>query len=461
LQEEEMTTAVTNPYLTGNFGPVRDERDDADLEITGALPPELYGLLVRNGPNPVSVPDPGAYHWFTGDGRLHGIELSGGKARYRNRWVRTDGACAELGETPPAGQPEDVFVGGTSRANTHVVPFRDRLYALVEVCLPTEVGHDLGTVGRTDFGGVLRSPMTAHPKLDPRTGELVFCGYDIMGPPWLRYLVVSPTGELVTTEPITLGGASMVHDFAITAARVVWLDLPVVYDLSLLGTQPFPAQWDPDYQARVGVMPRTGTDADVTWIDIDPCYVFHPMNAYDDADGNVVVDVVRYDQMFATDVHGPGSSAGTTLDRWVIDTRAGRVSTERLDDVSQEFPRIDDRLNGGGVHRYGYTAEVDISGDFGPLIGLRKHDLVTGSITRHDVGPGRHAAEPVFAPAARDSGEDHGWVLSVVYDEARDASDLVVVDATDFAAPPVATVHLRSRVPYGFHGSWVAGAGLG
>ena len=126
----------------------------------------------------------------------------------------------------------------------------------------------------------------------------------------------------MTTEPITLGGASMVHDFAITATRVVWFDLPVVYDLALLGTQPFPAQWNAEYQARVGVMPRTGTDADVTWIDIDPCYVFHPMNAYDDADGNVVVDLVRYDQMFATDVHGPGSSAGTTLDRWTIDARA-------------------------------------------------------------------------------------------------------------------------------------------
>ncbi len=455
-----MATTVTNPYLTGNFAPVRDERDDAELEITGALPPELDGLLVRNGPNPITDPSPGDYHWFTGDGMLHGIELSRGKARYRNRWVRTEGACEALGEAPIPGQPDDVFPGGSSPANTHVVPFGDRLLALVEVCLPTQVGHDLDTVGRTDFDGALRSPMTAHPKHDPRTGELLFFGYDVVGPTYLRYHVVGPDGTLVRSEDITLPAPVMVHDFAITATRVVWLDLPVVYDLSTLGSRPFPAQWDPTHQARVGVMPRDGGDADVTWIDIEPCYVFHTLNAYDDAQGNVVVDVVRYDDMFASDSYGPGSSRGTTLDRWTIDPIGGALESERLDDASQEFPRIDERLT-GRVHRFGYTSEVATDGAFGPFVGLRKHDVVTGSITRHEVGTGRHAAEPVFAPAAPDAGEDHGWVLSVVHDDARGASDVIVVDATDFEAPPVATVHLRTRVPYGFHGSWVPGASLG
>jgi carotenoid cleavage dioxygenase len=455
-----MATAVTNPYLTGNFAPVHDERDDADLEITGALPPELEGLLVRNGPNPVVDPDPASYHWFIGNGMLHGIELSRGAARYRNRWVRTDSACEALGETPIPGQPDDVFVGGGSAANTHIVPFRDRLYALVEVCLPTEVRADLSTVGREDFDGALRSAMTAHPKLDPRTGELVFFGYDIAGPPWLRYHVVDPSGALVKTEEITLGGASMVHDFAITATSVVWLDLPIVYDLSLLATQPFPARWDPDYQARVGVMPREGSDADVTWIDLDPCYVFHVANAYDDADGNVVVDVVRYDDSFMVERSGPGSSHGTTFDRWTIDRAARRLASERVDDVSQEFPRIDERLL-GSVHRYAYATEIGVTDAFRAPVALRKHDLVSGTTLRHDPGAGRHPGEPVFVPASPDAGEDHGWVLAVVYDESRDASDLVVVDATDFDAPPVATVHLRSRVPYGFHGSWIPGASLG
>jgi carotenoid cleavage dioxygenase len=287
----------------------------------------------------------------------------------------------------------------------------------------------------------------------------VFFGYDLMGPPWLRYHVVDASGALAHSEPITIGGPSMVHDFAITASKVVWLDLPVVFDLSTFGQRPFPAAWDPGYQARVGVMPRAGADADVTWIDVDPCYVFHTMNAYDDADGNVVVDVVRYDDMFAVDGFGPGSSKTTSLDRWTIDPAAGRLSSERIDDAGQEFPRIDERLT-GRVHRYGYTAEVDLEGELRPLAGLRKHDLAAGTVTRHDVGPGRHATEPVFVPASPDAGEDHGWVLAVVYDQSTDSSAVIVVDATDFAAPPVATVHLRRRVPYGFHGIWLARASL-
>jgi carotenoid cleavage dioxygenase len=252
----------------------------------------------------------------------------------------------------------------------------------------------------------------------------------------------------------------MVHDFGVTATRVVWFDLPVVFDLSRRGVHPFPAAWDPAHQARVGVMPRDGGDADVVWIDIDPCYVYHPANAYDDADGNVVIDVVRYADMFAVEPYGPGSSTGTALERWTIDARARTVSTERLDDTSQEFPRVDDRLM-GRPHRYAYAAEVAIGEHWSDPGALLKHDVVGGSTTRHEVGAGRHAAEPVFVPATPDAGEDHGWVLSVVYDEARGASDVIVVDATDFAAAPVATVHLRSRVPYGFHGSWISGASLG
>jgi carotenoid cleavage dioxygenase len=115
----------------------------------------------------------------------------------------------------------------------------------------------------------------------------------------------------------------------------------------------------------------------------------------------------------------------------------------------------------GRPHRYAYTVAVEMGVEWKPPTGLRKHDVVSGTTVAHDPGPGRHGGEPVFIPASDGAGEDEGWVLSVVYDEARDASDVIVVDATDFTAPPVATVHLRTRVPLGFHGSWVSGASLG
>ncbi len=446
-----------NPYLTGNFAPVADERDDPALAVTGAIPPELDGLLLRNGPNPIA-PDPAAYHWFIGDGMLHGIELRDGKARYRNRWVRTDGACAALGEAPPAGQPADVFPGGSSVANTHVVAHAGRILALIEVCLPTEVRPDLSTAGRFDFGGRLRSPMTAHPKIDPVTGEMHFFGYDAFGPPWLRYHVADATGALVHSADITIAGPSMVHDFALTEQHVVLFDLPVVYDFDLLGKQPFPAAWKPSYGARVGVMPRGGVDADVQWSDVELCYVYHPMNAYDDGD-RVVVDVVRWPEMFATDPYGPGASGSPTLDRWTIDPAAGRVVEERLDDHPQELPRVDERRV-GRRHRFGYAPEIAVSGPVESFGALLQHDLDRGTVTRHEFGARTAAGEALFVPAGPDAGEAEGWVLAVVYDGARDTSDVAILDATDFAGAPVATVHLPRRVPFGFHGSWVAGAAL-
>jgi carotenoid cleavage dioxygenase len=453
-----MTTAdsTSNPYLAGNFAPVRDERDDAGLAVTGVIPPELDGLLLRNGPNPILDPDPASYHWFLGDGMLHGIELHDGQARYRNRWVRTRAACEALGEPAPTEPPE--VNGLASSANTNIVAHAGRIYALMEASLPTEMRADLSTIGASDLRGQLTTPFTAHPKIDPATGEMVFFGYDFMSP-FLRYHVVNASGVLVRTETIDLPGSVMVHDFGVTATRVVWLDLPVAFDMNLVGRQPFPFTWRPEHGARVGVMPRSGGNADVIWVDLDPCYAYHVLNAYDAADETVVIDVVRYPDMFATEVFGPGASRGPRLDRWTINPQACTLATETLDDASQEFPRINDRY-AGRQHRYGYTTETEVGTSWTGHGSLRKHDLVRARTYRHDVGTGRAAGEPVFVAAASGTGEDDGWVLSVVYDAGRDASDVIIVDATNFEAAPVATVHLPRRVPFGFHGSWVAGASL-
>jgi carotenoid cleavage oxygenase len=450
------TETKPNPYLVGNFAPVRDERDDADLAVTGAIPSELNGLLLRNGPNPILDPDPGTYHWFLGDGMLHGFELSRGRARYQNRWVRSRAACEALGEPAPTGPAE--VNGLPVWANTHVVAHAGRIYALVESALPTAMRADLSTIGADDFGGSLTSPFTAHPKIDPLTGELLFFGYDL-APPYLRYHVVDARGDLVRTEAIELARSVMIHDFGVSASKVVWLDLPVVFDPGLVGRQPFPFTWRPEHGARVGVMPRTGANADVTWIDLDPCYVYHVLNTCDAPNDTVVIDVVRYPDMFATEVYGPGSSRGPRLERWTIDASARTVGIETLDDAGQEFPRINDRY-AGRTHRYGYTSETDVGDSWTGHRGLRKHDLVGCRTERHDVGPGRAAGEAVFAASESDTGEDAGWVLSVVYDAQRDTSDVIIVDATSFEAKPVATIHLPRRVPFGFHGSWIPNASL-
>lgn len=444
---------MVNPYLHGNFGPVLDERsDDHELEVTGVVPPDLNGRLLRNGPNPAVVADDEAdYHWFSGDGMIHAISLAGGKATgYRNRWVRTRSLSSKLGTSLPNGPSEPL----DGPANTHVIRHGGTTLALVESGFPHALSDDLGRARVHDFDGGLASPMTAHPKLDPDTGELVFFGSDVFGPPFLRYHVVDAAGALVQTEEIEVPRATMMHDFGVTSSRVVFLDLPVVFDLELAAVgRPLPYRWMPEAGARLGVMPRSGGGDDVRWISIDPVYVFHVLNAYDAGDA-VVMDVLRYDRAFDT---APGEAIASGLPmlaRWTVDPSANRVTEQRLDDVPVEFPRIDDAV-AGRPHRYGYCTRLGERPEDPSFEGLVKYDLVRDESTRFDPGEYRSPGEAVFVKAADGRGEDEGWVLSVVFDATRGASDLVILDATSFAGPPVATVHLPARVPFGFHGSWV------
>jgi carotenoid cleavage dioxygenase-like enzyme len=440
---------VTKFYLDGNFAPVRDETTAFDLPVSGAIPTVFEGRYLRNGPNPTTG-DPG--HWFFGEGMLHGVELRGGRATwYRNRYVRT--ASFEEGRRV-AGEGGMLDLAA-NLANTHVIAHGGRILALVENTTPTEVSPELDTLGGYDFGGRLTTAMTAHPKRCPITGELHFFGYGFF-PPLLTYHRADAAGHLVQSEVIDVPGATMLHDFAITEHSVVFMDLPVVFDLSLVTSGTMPYRWSEDYGARLGIMPRGGTGADVRWFEVEPCYAFHVLNASEQHPGRVEVDVVRYPHLWRDhqDDFPPA-----TLHRWTVDTAAGTVKEQPLDDHCVEFPRVDERRV-GGPHRYGYAVHRT-GGDGFPLeTALLKYDLVTGTVERHDFGPGRTPGEGVFVPASETAGEDDGYVLAYVYDAGRDGSDLVILDASDFTASPLATIGLPQRVPYGFHGSWVADAEL-
>ena len=438
------TTEALPFYLRGNFAPVRDERTAFDLPVQGAIPSALRGRYVRNGPNPKTGT---SGHWFVGDGMLHGVELRDGRAvSYRNRWVRTR-AFVEDAKSIRADFTRDLTVGV---ANTHVIAHAGRILALVETSFPTEVTPALDTIGCFDFDGRLTTGMTAHPKLCPRTGELHFFCYNYMAP-FLTYHLADAGGRLVRSEVIEVPGPTMIHDFAITDRHVVFMDLPIVFDLerAMAGTMPY--RWSDEYGARLGVMPRGGGNAEVRWFEIAPCYVFHPFNAYEDAQGALVMDVVRYPELWR------GSSAAAapaTLHRWRIDLSTGRVGEQGLDDRAIEFPRFDERRV-GAPYRYGYAVYTEHGIDRGTGTELIKYDLRAGASATHDFGPGRIPAEPVFVPASPGAAEDEGWLLMYVYDTGRDGSDLVILDAAKVAGKPVATIALPQRVPFGFHGSWI------
>jgi carotenoid cleavage oxygenase len=443
--------SLENPYLRGNFAPVADELTVAELAVTGRLPEQLEGRYLRNGPNPVSPPEPGTYHWFTGTGMVHGIRFRGGRAEwYRNRYVRSSEVARTLGEQV---RPGPVHNDMDFSANTNVIGHAGRTLALVEAgSLPYELTDELETVGPCDLGGTLSGGYTAHPKRDPASGELHAISYFWGWGNRVQYSVVGTDGLVRKALDVEVGGPVSIHDMSLTETYAVVYDLPVVFSLAAVQEGfAFPYRWDPDYRARVGLLRRESETGEVRWFDAPQCYVFHPLNAYDDGTERVVLDVVRHPKMFFTEIHGPDEGT-PTLERWTLDLASGKLLDEQLDDRAQEFPRVDERTV-GRRHRYGYVASA-----FDDWSGVMKHDLqrATSEVRRlHRTGPTLGAAEAVFVPEAPDAPEDHGWLLCIAYDPERDGSDLLVLHAEDVAGDPQAIVHLPQRVPFGFHGNWV------
>jgi carotenoid cleavage dioxygenase-like enzyme len=454
-----------SPYLRGNYAPIDDELDVDDLPVVGELPEALDGVYLRNGPNP-AFPPVGRYHLFDGDGMLHGVELHGGRASYRNRWVRSKGLGAErragralYGGLSELVTPDPELVGDAggfkNTANTNVVRHAGRYLALMEAGPPTEVTRELATVGEYDFGGALDGPMTAHPKWDAATGELLFFGYSAV-PPYLRYHVADASGRLVRSVDVDLPRSVMMHDFVVTGRWAVFFDLPAVFDLeSMFAGGPI-ISWRPELPARIGLLDRSG-EGDVQWFELDPFYVFHFLNGFDTDDGRVVVDGCRAPHLpiaFGDEVLDP---CLPTLHRWTIDPAAGTVTESQLDDRFGDFPRINDDGNGRPT-RYGYMAHAGgAGGETTQFTGVVKYDLTTGASWVHEYGLDHEAGEAVFAPDPDGSAEDDGWLLNIVYDRSSGTSELVVVDARDVTAEPVARVRMPRRVPFGFHGNWMAG----
>jgi carotenoid cleavage dioxygenase len=226
------------------------------------------------------------------------------------------------------------------------------------------------------------------------------------------------------------------------------MDLPLVWNFDNAASAGLPIQWSDEYGARLGVMPRTGSNADVVWYDIDPCYVYHPLNAYEDGD-DIIIDVCR----LAHSMKPGAPEVPPLLHRWTIHQATGRVSEQQLDDNPVEFPRVPDSVV-GQKHRYGYTAQF--GSGLPTAVAFRKYDLQTNTSRAHELPGGRVGGEPVFVPAQGATLEDDGYLMSFVYDPAEDRSELVILDAANMASSPIARVHLPTRVPAGFHGSWIA-----
>jgi 8'-apo-carotenoid 13,14-cleaving dioxygenase len=443
-----------HPFLTGIHTPMAQEYTLTDeLEVTGTIPAGLDGRYLRIGPNPVSA-DPASYHWFIGDGMVHGLAIADGKALwYRNRWIRSN-AVAQARGVEPAPGPRHNF----DTVNTNVVEIGGRSFALVEAgSYPVELGATLDEQSYNPFDGTLSGSFSAHPHHDPITGEQHAICYDGRDPTTIRHVVIDAAGQVIREEPIAVRNGPMIHDCAITDRFVIILDLPVTFSMrTLIAGHGFPYRWNPSHEARIGLMPRHGTQADILWCPVAPGFAFHVANAHDMADGRVAIDLCAYDTMFGDSAQGPDARP-RGLERWTVDPARRTVDIRTLDAAPQEFPRPDERLF-GRPYRYVWTmaTPTEASERFVGATRLYAHDLESGTRQVHDFGPDRHPGEFVFVPETDDAPEGHGWLIGFVVNMADETTDLVILDARRFTEAPVASIRLPHRVPPGFHGNWIA-----
>jgi carotenoid cleavage dioxygenase-like enzyme len=459
-----------NMFLQGPMAPSGIECDAPDLVVEGELPSDLQGVYFRNGPDPLYPPREGdEYHWFHGDGMIQRFEFKDGKVSWKNRWVRTEKYELEraAGESlfgvlgnPMTADPS-VAEEHYNTANTHVVWHGNKLLALMEGTIAVELEPDsLKTVGNFDYDGQIDGPITAHPKFDHATGEMIFFGNQAKGQfsEYLRLNVADKNGKLITNEMIEAPFPSFAHDFFVTENYVVFPVYPLVFDLERAINSGIPMAWEPDRGAHFGVMPRNGTAKDVRWFDMEARWSFHMVNAWEE-NGKIIADVCASNAtQFAPKADGTmaDESEGLSprLRRWTFDLAGDSkgVAEEMLDgDNSGEFPRTDDRFmtrKHRHVYMGGSTEEQLVFNQ------IMHYDMQTGSLKRW--GDGSYMmGEPILAHRNEAADEGDGYVLDLAHNHATGLTELLILDAADVESGPIAKVLCPLRIPAGFHGTWV------
>ena len=474
-----------HPYLHGWFAPTAREYAADGLKVEGELPPDLYGAYVMNGPSQRFAPA-NRYHYYDGDAMLRAIYFRDGKASFRQSWIRNEAFAVEeiAGKSiwPGLAGPYNPLLPGSpfkDTSNTDVIFYAGKLLSLWYMAgQPYDIDPlTLETKGRETFGGRLRHALSAHSKVDPRTGHLFFFSYG-NDAPYMRYGVAGPSGELLHDEPIDLPGPRSPHDMGLSANYCVLHDLPLFADAEIMARQNKRVlRFHRDTPARFGVIPRFGRNADIRWFEAEPCYILHVVNCYEDGDwlhqiGCRIANPER--PLDATDGRLAAAMSYRRriheLYRWSFNLATGAVQEGRIDDLNTEFPRTNPwRLGHRSRLAFNQFLPVpDLSS--GALPGrcqtfdaLVRYDTDTGVRQRWDYGPGVYGAESPVAPkkgSAPDDAEDAAYVVTFTTDTNDWRSCCLVFDASDISRGPIAKVHIPHRISAGFHTAWVPGEQL-
>jgi carotenoid cleavage dioxygenase len=469
--------------FTGTLRPLRIEGDILDLEIEGEVPPQLNGTFHRVHPDGQFPPRFADDQFFNGDGMVSLFHFHRGTIDFRQRYAQTDKLKLERA----AGRAlfgayrnpltDDPSVAGRIRgtANTNVMVHAGTLYAMKEdsPCLAMDP-LTLETIGYTRFGGKLRSQtFCAHPKIDPATGNMCAFAYATKGMLTrdMAYIEISPEGDLVKEIAFENPYYCMMHDFGVTADYAVFHVVPIVSSWERLEARLPHFGFDPDLPVYLGVLPRNGTAADMRWFKApETIFASHVMNAFNEGPKIYFDTPVAKGNAFPffPDVHGAPFdpvAARPYLTRWTVDMTANSdafESIEQLTDMIGEFPRIDDRF-ATRRHGHGWMLVMDpampFEGPSGRASGfimnrLGHIDFTTGKQTSWWAGPQTILQEPCFIPREPDAAEGDGYIIALADNLVTNYSDLIILDARNIEAGPIARAKLPFRLRSGLHGNW-------
>jgi beta,beta-carotene 9',10'-dioxygenase len=465
---------------------LQEEVNNLSLKITGTIPKWLSGTLIRNGPIKVTVNGQSNEHWFDGLAMLHAFSFHEGRVSYSNKFLHSEAyhTVFDKGSLKYGGFASDpccslfkkfltFFLPNSHptihNANVNIAKLADEYVALTEVPLPVKFDRTtLETLGVVDYQDELPKDKcweSAHPH------------YDIQKKMTLNYLIKFGRNSYYTLYGLKDGSAqrkiiaevpaeepAYMHSFATTENYIVLTEFPLVVkplDL-ILKNQAFIKNftWQPQRGTRFVVINKEDGSVVGKFL-TKPFFAFHHANAFE-RDGMIHIDIVTYkdagiitgDSLHVNSEKASNKNYQSQLERFSLSLNNCEIISDVLLPKSNEFPRINEKLDGKPYH-YLYLASFnDKANDKSEMLngeGLCKINTTTKEMLEWS-DKGCSAGEPVFVSTPGTLEEDDGVVLALILDHIHNDSFLLILDGKSFKE--LGRARAPHLIPAGFHGQY-------